>query len=90
MLSLSVPSNMVASYMTIVMDCLSCCKLSVEISVESMRILPSTASSMRRSVSVMVDFPAPVLPTTPILSLGSMVKLMDDRALGSPGLYWTV
>jgi len=71
------------------MDSLNCFKERVEISKPSMRILPSKASNILSIVSVIVDLPAPVLPTTPIFSLGLIVTFKAFNAGGNPSLYCT-
>jgi len=67
-LSLKLPSNKIASYNIIVIDYLNYYKLNVDISTPSIKIFPSLASNIRKRDKVIVDFPAPVLPTTPIFS----------------------
>jgi hypothetical protein len=37
----------------------------------------------------MVDFPAPVLPTTPIFSLGRICSFIPCSAGGNPSRYYT-
>jgi hypothetical protein len=73
--------------MIIVIDDLNCYKLKVEISIPSIRIDPSIASSNLKRVIVIVDLPAPVLPTTPIFSKGFILKVILFRAGGSPSRY---
>ena len=69
MLSLMVPSNIVASYKIIVIDSLNYDKDNVDMSTPSIKIYPFIASRILNKDKVMVDLPAPVLPTTPIFSL---------------------
>lgn len=45
------------------------------------------ASNILNIVKVIVDLPAPVLPTIPTFSLGFMVALMFFNANGNPSLY---
>ena len=68
--SLSVPSNIVESYIMIVIFSLSYLKGICFISLPSIIIYPLEASKILNKLIVMVDLPAPVLPTTPILVLG--------------------
>ena len=70
MFYLRVPSNIVASYIIIVIDDLTYFKDSKEISTPSINNLPEKPSKTLNRVKLMVDFPAPVLPTTPIFYLG--------------------
>ena len=64
-----VPSNIVASYKIIVIDSLSYDKDNVDMSTPSIKIYPFIASRILNKDNVIVDLPAPVLPTTPIFSL---------------------
>ena len=68
MLSLIVPSNIVASCKIIVIDSLNYAKDNVDMSTPSINIYPFIASRILNNDKVMVDLPAPVLPTTPIFS----------------------
>ena len=78
---------MEGSYMIIVRDDLNYYKLKVEISIPSMKIDPSIASINLKRVMVIVDLPAPVLPTTPIFSKGFILKETFFKAGGSPSRY---
>ena len=51
-------------------------------SIPSIIIYPFMASNILNNVNVIVDFPAPVLPTTPIFSFGLIVKLRFFKAGG--------
>jgi hypothetical protein len=56
-------------------------------STPSMNILPSKDSSILNKVRVIVDFPAPVLPTIPILLYGSIFNDTFFNAGGRFSLY---
>jgi len=45
------------------------------ISTPSIAICPASSSTIRERAALMVDFPAPVLPTIPILSPPVILKL---------------
>jgi len=51
---------------------------------------PEHPLRIRSKLRVIVDLPAPVLPTTPIFSFGYMTKLMLLRAGGRLGRYLTL
>ena len=89
MFSRIVPSNMAASYIISVMLDLSYYRLRFWISTPSIIILPSVGSSILSIVSVIVDFPAPVLPTIPILWFGLILKLKFYRTKGKDYRYLT-
>lgn len=84
-----VPSNNVESCMIIVMDSRSCFRLSDATSTPSIMILPFMASNTLNIVSVSVDFPAPVRPTTPIFSFGWIVNVRPRKAAGRFSRYYT-
>ena len=83
------PSKIEGSYIIIVMDDLNYYKLKVEISIPLMSIDPSIASSNLKRVIVIVDLPAPVLPTTPIFSKEFILIEILFKAGGSPSRYYT-
>ncbi len=56
----------------------------------SIRIAPVLGYTNLRIDEVIVDFPAPVRPTTPIFSPALIVKVSFFRTEGSPGLYLIV
>ena len=87
--SLIVPLNKVESYIIIVIDSLTYYKESVEISIPSIQIVPDAASNILSKVKVIVDLPAPVLPTTPIFSFYYILTETFYNAKGSPSLYRT-
>lgn len=87
MLSLMVPLNNVGSCIIIVIDSLSYLNEIEEISWLSINNYPFKASKILKIVNVIVDFPAPVLPTIPIFSLGFMTMLKFFKAKGNPSLY---
>lgn len=87
MLSLIVPANSVGSYIIIVIDSLNYLNEIVEISYPSINNFPFIASRILKIVNVIVDLPAPVLPTIPTFSLGFIVALIFFKANGSPSLY---
>ena len=51
---------------------------------------PENPLRIRSKHRVIVDLPAPVLPTTPIFSFGYMIKLIFLRADGKFGRYLTL
>ncbi|KAJ0455803.1 hypothetical protein HanRHA438_Chr15g0707211 [Helianthus annuus] len=57
------------------------------ISQLSIIILPLSNSTIRNKALSMLDFPAPVLPTIPTLSLGGIKKVKPCSTGGSSGLY---
>ena len=52
-----------------------------------MTILPEQISTMRDKAYEIVDFPAPVLPTTPILDPGSIYSVNPLRTSSVVGRY---
>lgn len=62
-------------------------KFTYEISIPSISIDPSYNSRILSKVRIIVDFPAPVLPTTPIFSLGLILTLKFLRTGGRFSLY---
>ncbi|KAF5810679.1 hypothetical protein HanXRQr2_Chr04g0172421 [Helianthus annuus] len=60
------------------------------ISQLSITILPVSNSTIRNKALSMLDFPAPVLPTIPTLSLGGIEKDKPCSTDGSSGLYLKV
>ena len=70
-------------------DSLNYFRLNVDISTPSMIIRPSYASNNLSNDIVIVDFPAPVLPTTPIFSLGLISRVTSLIANGKLSLYLT-
>lgn len=83
------PSKMVESCIIIVIDSLNYLRLNCEISTPSMIIFPDIASNTLNKVSVMVDLPAPVRPTTPIFSFGYMTNDKSLKAVGKFSRYYT-
>lgn len=67
-LYLKVPENSVGSYGITVTLSRRTDKSIFEISILSISILPSNNSTILLILMQIVDFPAPVLPTTPIFS----------------------
>lgn len=86
-LYLRVPSNRVGSWGMIAISSLRFWRLNWEISWPSISIQPESASTILQRASQMVDFPAPVLPTTPTLCLGMIVKFKFLRTSSVSGLY---
>ena len=82
-----VPSNIVASYNIMVIDSLNYANDSVEISTPSIKIYPFIASNILNNDKVIVDLPAPVLPTTPIFSLDLIETVKFFNAGGKFSLY---
>jgi hypothetical protein len=58
-------------------------------STPSINILPFTASKILSKDKVIVDFPAPVLPTTPIFSLLYILTLSPTKAGANVSRYLT-
>ena len=56
----------------------------------SIRMAPVLGYTSLKIEEVIVDFPAPVRPTTPIFSPGFIVKVSFLSTDGSPGLYLIV
>ncbi len=73
--------------MIIVIDSLSYYRLKLAILIPSINISPSIASNNLSKVIVIVDFPAPVLPTTPIFYIEFIKKEILFNAGGSPSRY---
>lgn len=61
----------------------------LEMSRPSMKTLPERASKNRKRARVNDDFPAPVRPTTPILSLFLTLNEMPLNTGGKSGAYPT-
>ena len=59
----------------------------LEISILSIHIWPPTGSTSRNSARMSVDFPLPVLPTTPTFSPPSIVKFTPFKTKGVVGRY---
>ena len=68
----------------------SYCKSSGEMSSPSISIGPANSSTMRLKLRHIVDLPAPVRPTTPILVLGFTVNVRFFNTAGVVGLYFKV
>lgn len=66
--------------MIIVMFDLNYKRFRDDMSTSSISIIPSTVSIILKRLRVSVDFPAPVLPTIPIFSIGLMVREKFWRA----------
>ena len=87
MLKRKVPVNKVGSYgMTVTFE-RSRCRSTLAMSTPSMKIAPDSNSIILESVSPSVDFPAPVLPTTPTFIPGSAVKVKFLITRSVLGLY---
>lgn len=84
--ALTVPSNMVASCIIMVTDSLSYVNVTSVILIPSMDMLPWDVSNMRNIARVIVDLPAPVLPTTPNFVLDGMTIDIFFNAAYSPAL----
>ena len=65
---------------------LKSCRASVEISMLSIKIVPVGSESRKRAV-INDDFPAPVLPTIPILSKALVLKLIFFKIFFEFSLY---
>lgn len=85
-LSLKVPFINVGSCSIMVMHDLKSFTLYYLIYLSSMSILPSAGSKMRKRQLINVDFPAPVLPTSPTLCPFSIFKLTLLITKGRPSL----
>lgn len=77
------------SYNIIVIDSLSYFKFKFEISTPSITIEPLDASRILNKHKVTVDFPAPVLPTTPIFSYRYIITFKPLKAGDKFSLYLT-
>lgn len=80
------PSNIVASYIIIVIFSRNYLRERVAMFTLSMSISPSIASKILSRLSVIEDFPAPVRPTIPTLSCYSIVNVRLDNAGFNPSL----
>lgn len=89
MFSLIVPSNNWGSYKIIVILYLKSNKFISEISTSSIKIFPLKTSSTLNRLRVIVDFPAPVLPTTPIFSWESILISNPFNTVSKFYLYFT-
>ena len=58
-----------------------------EISTPSISIVPDSISNILNRLKMIVDFPAPVLPTTPIFSFGLIFIFKFLRTCGSSARY---
>lgn len=65
------------------------CKPNLHISTPSIRIRPLAGSTTLKRAWIKVDFPLPVLPTTPIFVFPGKVQVIPLRTIGREGLYWT-
>lgn len=86
-LSRIVPLNMTESYIILVIDSLNYFKDIFYVSISSIKIYPSTLSNNLRILIVIVDLPAPVRPTIPILSIGFILNEILFKAYGRFYLY---
>ena len=59
------------------------------ISISSINIFPLWGSKSLNTHKHRVLFPLPVLPTTPIFSLGLIIKLRFFNIIGVSSLYFT-
>jgi len=73
----------------IVIASLTCCKFIFPISTPSTSILPAVSSMILVKARVIVLFPAPVLPTTPIFSPPFISKVSFLRTSSVVGLYFS-
>ena len=89
MFSLKVPSIKVGSCGITVILSLNFSKFIVLISISSIVIFPSVASNNLNKHKHNVDFPLPVLPTTPIFSIGLISKFKFFKTKGVLGRYLT-
>lgn len=71
------------------MEDLRSSKLSFAISLPSIRISPLNDSRILNKDIIIVDFPLPVLPTTPILSPAAKITFNPLRTGSRLGLYLT-
>ncbi|KAH3670506.1 hypothetical protein OGAPHI_001021 [Ogataea philodendri] len=82
-----VPVNSVGSCGMIARPCLRALSPIFEMSSPSMVMLPSSRSTNLKKLVIMVDFPAPVRPTTPIFSPAFTWKETSSITLGRSGAY---
>lgn len=82
-----VPLNRTGIWGMIVILSLKSDSPSFEISAPSILILPPHPSIIRQSARQRVDFPAPVLPTTPIFSPGLICKLSPQSTSSVSSQY---
>ena len=68
---------------------LNSCKLNLAILKPSISIYPLNISRTLNKQRVIVDFPAPVLPTTPIFSVGWIINVSPFRTGSKFSLYLT-
>lgn len=87
MLLLMVPSKRTGSWGMIPNRDLRSWSPKVQMSTPSMIILPSEGSTILNSAWISVDFPLPVLPTTPIFSPPCMLIVMPFNTRGVLCLY---
>lgn len=62
-------------------------KGSFEMSMPSISIEPDSSSTILENAMKMVDFPAPVRPTTPTFSPGAILRVKPFSTLSVFGLY---
>lgn len=86
-LSRIVPLKITASYIMLVIDSLNYYKDIFYVSISSIKIYPSILSNNLRILIVIVDLPAPVRPTIPILSIGLILNDILFKAYGRFYLY---
>lgn len=86
-LSRIVPLKITASQIILVIDSLNYFRDMFYVSMSSITIYPSALSNNLRMLIVIVDLPAPVRPTIPILSIGLILKDILFKALGRFYLY---
>lgn len=86
-LNLKVPVNRVGSWGIIVIFSLSCSKEWSAMLFPSMRILPSSISTILVNARLIVLLPAPVLPTIPIFCPPLMLRLRPFKTFSVFGLY---
>ena len=86
-LNLNVFSNKTGSCGITVSRSLRSDKPMLDISIPSILIHPLKLSIILHNTSPKVDFPAPVLPTMPILLPDFILRLIESRTISVSGLY---
>lgn len=86
-LSLIDPSKTVESCIIIVIDSLNYLSDNALMSTLSISIYPCVPSNILKLLKVIVDFPAPVLPTMATFSPAYTVKFIFFKTSGKPSLY---